>query len=307
MNIGIMTVNDFLFHPTMQLTQAAKKRGCHTILINPYQMLSGIQRCQFHYSIKDLPQSLDVVLPRQGSPMGDYGLALLRQFMHLGIPLINGLEGITIARNQYITLQTLAAAGLPVPDTFFITAEEGFHRAVEHLGGYPVIVKRMDGMGGDGVAMVRGHHEIAPLCDKLLEGKKGAVVQRFIPPDNRRDLRIFVIGKQVVGAMTLTPKKGEFRSNFHLDGQARSVELPREWEKMAIKAARACHLDIAGVDLIVAADGTPYIMEVNYSPGFRGLEEVTGVDVAEKIIDYVLLHIGVPRCHTDKKRQKGKQ
>ncbi len=289
MNIGIITVNDFSFHPTMRLTQAAKKRGCHTTVINPYQMLSGIQRGQFHYSIKDLPQTLDVVLPRQGSPMGDYGLALLRQFMHLGIPLINGLEGITIARNQYITLQTLTAAGLPVPDTFFITAEEGFHRAVESLGGYPVIIKRMDGMGGDGVAMVRTHHEIAPLCDKLLEGKKGAVVQRFIPPDNRRDLRIFVIGQQVVGAMSLTPKKGEFRSNFHLDGKARAIELPREWEEMAIKAAGACHLDIAGVDLIVAENGTPYIMEVNYSPCFRGLEEVTGVDVAEKIIDYVLL------------------
>ena len=291
MNIGIMTINDFSFHPTMRLTQAAKKRGGSTVLINPYQMLSGIQGCQFHYSIKDLPRPLDVVLPRQGSPMGDYGLALLRQFMHLGIPLINGLEGITIARNQYITLQTLAAAGLPVPDTFFITAEEKFHLAVEQLGGYPVIAKRMDGMGGDGVTLVQEDHDMAHLCSNLLEGKKGAVVQRFIPPDNRRDLRIFVIGNQVVGAMTLTPKRGEFRSNFHLDGQARSVELPQEWEKMAIKAARACHLDIAGVDLIVAANGAPYIMEVNYSPGFRGLEDVTGVDVAEKIIDYVLLRI----------------
>jgi ribosomal protein S6--L-glutamate ligase len=291
MNIGIMTVNDFSFHPTMRLAQAAKKRGCNTILINPYQMLSGIQRCQFRYSIKDLPQPPDVVLPRQGSPMGDYGLALLRQFMHLGIPLINGLEGISIARNQYITLQTLAAAGLPVPDTFFITAQEGFHRAVERLGGYPVIVKQIDGMGGEGVDRVKQGDDISHLCETLLKEKKGAVVQRFIPPENRRDLRILVVGDQVSGAMALTPKKGEFRSNFHLDGQAGPIDLSREWEEMAITAAKACHLEIAGVDLIVAADGTPYIMEVNYSPGFRGLEETTRIDIAGKIIDYVRLRM----------------
>ncbi len=291
MNIGILTVNDFSFHPTMRLCQAAKKRGCKIVLINPYRMMSGIEKGQFQYSIKNLPQTPDVVLPRQGSPMGDYGLALLRQFTHLGIPLINGLEGVTIARNQYITLQTLAAAGLPVPDTFFITAREGCLRAVESLGGYPVIVKQMDGMGGEGVAMVKHPREIDPLCEKRLQDKKGMVVQRLIPPDHRRDLRILVAGGQVVGAMALTPKKGEFRSNFHLNGQARAVDLSSQWEELALKAAAACHLEIAGVDLIVTSDNTPYLMEVNYSPGFRGLEQVTGIDIAGRIIDYVRLRL----------------
>ena len=287
MNIGIMTVNDISFHPTRRLTQAAEKKGHTTILINPYQMLSSIEQGRFQYFMEDLSQMPDVVLPRQGSPMGEYGLALLRQFMHLGIPLINGLAGITIARNQYITLQTLAAAGLPVPDTFFITAEAGFHRAVERLGGYPVIVKQMDGMGGEGVDLIRQGNDIKGLCEKRLEAKKGLVVQRLIAPHQRRDLRILVVGNQVAGAMALTPKKGEFRSNFHMDGKARSIDLSPQWEEMAIKAARACHLEIAGVDLIVAADGTPYIMEVNYSPGFRGLEGVTGIDIAGKIINYI--------------------
>jgi len=291
MNIGIMTVNDFSFHPTMRLTQAAENRGCNIILINPYEMLSSIDQGKFKYVIKELDHPPDVVLPRQGSPMGSYGLSLLRQFIHLGIPLINGLDGITISRNQYITLQTLAGANLPVPDTFFITAEEGFYPAVECLGGYPVIVKKMDGMGGDGVSLVKRGEDIAPLSQPLFRDKKGAVVQRFIPPENRRDLRILVVGNEVIGAMALHPGKGEFRSNFHLNGQARAVNLSREWEKMAIQATRACHLDIAGVDLIVTAQGTPYIMELNYSPGFRGLEAATHVDVAGKIIDYVCLRM----------------
>ncbi|GAB6145999.1 ATP-grasp domain-containing protein [Desulfocicer niacini] len=287
MKIGIMTVNDISFHPTRRLTQAAEKKGYRTILINPYRMLSGIEQDRFKYFIEDLSQMPDVVLPRQGSPMGEYGLALLRQFMHLGIPLINGLDGITIARNQYITLQTLAAAGLPVPDTFFITAETGFHRAVEHLGGYPVIVKQMDGMGGEGVDLVKKGDDIKGLCEKQLKDKKGLVIQQLISPDHRTDIRILVVGNQVAGAMALTPKEGEFRSNFHMDGKARSIDLSPQWEDMAIKAARACRLEIAGVDLIVAANGTPYIMEVNYSPGFRGLEGVTGIDIAGKIVDHI--------------------
>jgi len=282
-----MSVNDLSFPPTIRLTQAAEARGCKTVLINPYRVLSGIEQGKFQYFVENFSHPPDVVMPRQGSPMGDYGLALLRQFMHLGIPLINGLKGITIARNQYITLQTLAAAGLPVPDTFFITAEAGFHRAVERLDNYPVIVKQMDGMGGEGVNLVKQGDDISSLCEKGLKGKKGLVVQRFINPDHRRDLRILVVGNQVAGAMVLTPRRGEFRSNFHLNGQARPVQMSRQWEKMAITAARACHLEIAGVDLIVGADSSPYIMEVNYSPGFRGLEGVTGIDIAGKIIDYV--------------------
>ena len=291
MNIGIMTINDFSFHPTMRLLEAAENRGCSTLLINPYKMLSGIDQGNFQFAVKDLDHPPDVVLPRQGSPMGDYGLTLLRQFMHLGIPLISGLKGITIARNQYITLQTLAGVGLPVPDTFFITAEEGFHRAVKWLGGYPVIVKKVDGMGGEGVSLVNREEDIASRCQALLMDKKGAVVQRFIPPKNRRDLRILVVGNEVIGAMALHPGEGEFRSNFHLNGQARSVTLPGAWGKMAIQATRACHLEIAGVDLIVTAQGIPYIMEINYSPGFRGLEAATHVDIAGKIIDYVIQRI----------------
>ncbi len=151
MNIGILTVNNFTFHPNMRLKQAAEKQGHHIILINPYNMLSEITGNRLDFSIKDIGKKSDVIMPRQGAPMGDYGLVLLRQFMQTGIPLINGLAGITIARNQYITLQALALANLPVPDTIFITTRETFPKAVERLGGYPVVVKRIDGMGGDGV------------------------------------------------------------------------------------------------------------------------------------------------------------
>jgi len=66
------------------------------------------------------------------------------------------------------------------------------------------------------------------------------------------------------------------------------VELLPEWEEIALKAADALGLEIAGVDLIVDADGKVRVIELNYSPGFSGLEAATGLDIAGRIIDYVV-------------------
>ena len=287
MNIGILTVNDFNFHPNMRLKQAAEEQGHHVILINPYNMLSEITNNRFNFSIKDIDQKLDVIMPRQGSPMGDYGLVLLRQFMQSGIPLVNGLTGITIARNQYITLQALASAGLPVPDTIFITRPQSFSQAVDKLGGYPVVIKQVDGMGGDGVIKADKKQDGIDFLDKHLKKRRGVIVQQFFAPENRVDVRLLVIGDSVAGTMQLKPRNDEFRANIHQNARARVIEPSEEQIKMAVASARACRLEIAGVDLIVANDCDPRVIEVNYSPGFKGLEAATGIDIAKQFIDYV--------------------
>ena len=287
MNIGILTVNNFNFHPNMRLKQAAEEQGCHIILINPYNMLSEITNNRFNFSIKNISEKLDVIMPRQGSPMGDYGLVLLRQFMQNGIPLVNGLTGITIARNQYITLQALAPAGLPVPDTIFITRPQAFSQAVDKLGGYPIVIKQVDGMGGDGVIKADKEQDGITFLDKHLKERKGVIVQQFFAPENRVDVRLLVIGDKVAGAMQLKPRNDEFRANIHQNARARVTEPSEEQIEMAVASARACSLEIAGIDLIVENDCDPRVIEVNYSPGFKGLEAATGLDIAKQMIDYV--------------------
>ncbi len=287
MNIGILTVNNFDFHPCMRLKQAAEEQGHHVILINPYNMLSEITGNRSDFSIKDMDQKIDVIMPRQGSPMGDYGLVLLRQFMQSGIPLVNGLTGITTARNQYITLQALASAGLPVPNTIFITSRKAFARAVDKLGGYPVVIKQVDGMGGDGVIKADKEQDGIIFLDKHLKERRGVIVQQFFDPEKRVDVRLLVIGDKVAGAMLLKPRKDEFRANINQNARAGPTEPSEEQIKTALESTRACHLEIAGVDLIVQKDCTHRVIEVNYSPGFKGLEAVTGVDIAKQIIDYV--------------------
>ncbi|MFH2091573.1 MAG: RimK family alpha-L-glutamate ligase [Pseudomonadota bacterium] len=299
MNIGILTINDFNFHPNLRFAQAAKERGHEIILINPYKMLSTLNNDEFGFSVSKMVKIPDIILPRQGSPMGDYGLCLMRQFEQMGIALVNGLEGVTIARNQYITLQALAASRIPVPSSCFITEKINFSEAIDFLGGYPVVVKQVDGMGGEGVIKVDRLEQAFPFLDRQLKEKKGIIVQTFIPPEGRMDIRLLVVGKKVVGTMKLEPGKHDFRANIHQNGQAEAIEPSPLWIDLAVNAATACCLEIAGVDMIVEKNGLPKILEVNYSPGFKGLEAATGLDIAGKIIEYVDLKL-------NKKKQAGK-
>ncbi len=286
MKIGVLTVKDRHFHPNMRLAQAASGLGHSLSLVNPYRMMSGICDNCYEFDIDGKKRVPDLVLPRQGSPMGDYGLAIIRQFEHMKVPLVNGLCGVTIVRNQYITLQTLAAAGLRVPNTFFLTAKNQLSQALDRLGGFPVILKLVNGMGGDGVVKAQNYDEAETFLDRHLPQKQGIVVQQFYPPRGRCDIRLFVVGSEVVGAMALTPKDDDFRANIHQNGSARHYLPDRAVEKMAVSAAKVCHLDIAGVDLIIEKDGTPRVLEVNYSPGFKGIETVTGSDIATRVIHY---------------------
>jgi len=220
--------------------------------------------------------------------MGEYGFVVLRQFQAMGIPLVNGLEGVTIARHQFITLQTLSGAGIRVPDSCFVTRADSFFTAVAQLGGYPVVVKQPAGMGGDGVVKIDDRSGAKKCVANLLDPVKGLVVQRFFPPGGRLDARILVIGGRVAGAVQLTPASSDFRTNIHQNGQARGFDPPEAWADMAVSAARVCSLDIAGIDMMVEKGGLPHVVEVNYSPGFRGLEAATGKDIAQKIIAHVL-------------------
>src|SRR5205085_4471851 len=96
-------------------------------------------------------------------------------------------------------------------------------------------------------------------------------------------LRALVVGDRVVGAMRREARKGEFRSNLHRGGLGVKADLERPYAEAAVRAARVLGLSVAGVDLLESDDG-PKVMELNSSPGFEGLEQATGLDIAGAII-----------------------
>lgn len=295
MNIGIISVRGFDYHPTRRLHEAALERG-HTIaLIHPYHVWPILKGGRYHFSEFPSIHSLDAVLPRQGATIGESCLALIRQLSLTNIPVINNFDAIWLAKNQFHTLMTLTAQRIPVLDSVFVNEPGGFPRAVKELDGYPVVVKEISGRQGSGVFLVKAPQEIQPLLERRFQPRKGLLVQKYIAPHGRRDIRVFVIGRQVIGAMELSPRAGDFRANFHLTGASRWVMLSAAMEASAIQAVDALGLEIAGVDIIIDPHNQFYILEVNYAPGFKGLEAATGLDIAGRMIDYV-----VDRVHHNK-------
>jgi ribosomal protein S6--L-glutamate ligase len=288
MNIGIITVRDSDYHPNRRLAEAAAQHGHKTILLHPYRLWPVLVENKPGVSGQTDVETLDVVLPRQGATIGDSCLAFIRHISLMGIPLVNDLDSILLARNQFQTLQVLAASRILVPDTLFVNSPEGFKPAIARLKGYPVVLKQVSGRQGKGVILVDNELHLDSAINDYLDKRKGLLVQRFIPPAGRKDIRVLVVGGKIVGAMELKPKRGDFRANYHLNQIGRSKIMSAKLEQLALKAASQLGLEIAGIDFIVTQEGKVLVIEVNYSPGFKGMEATTGFDIAAKIIKYVV-------------------
>lgn len=152
---------------------------------------------------------------------------------------------------------------------------------------FPIIVKSSVGKQGRLVFKVEDKKDLMAKIG-ILENEKDAIVAReFIP--NEGDLRIFVVGYKAVAAMKRIPKEGDFRSNISQGGRGEKFDFTKhaQIKKLAEIEAKTTGTEIAGVDVIINKDtGKPYILEVNANPQFEGLEKYTGVNVAQKIIEY---------------------
>jgi ribosomal protein S6--L-glutamate ligase len=282
--IGIITIRGASYHPNCRLLQAARAAGHQGMLIHPYRLWPGMAKGQLGLTSEHASPLPHIVLPRQGAQIGDACLALIHHFQLMGIPLINDLNAVFIARNKFLTQQVLAAAGLPCPDTVFVNDKSGFDHAVDRLGGYPVVVKPVSERQGEGVLRVTDQTDARQRALPALDRHRGLMVQRYLPPENRRDIRALIIGGECSCAATLFPPEGDFRANFHLGSDIRPATLSDELEQTAVAAAKAVGCDVAGVDMMVNAENRPFIVEVNYSPGFKGMESANGMDIAGRII-----------------------
>jgi ribosomal protein S6--L-glutamate ligase len=147
-------------------------------------------------------------------------------------------------------------------------------------------MKLLSGTQGIGVMRVRDAKEAGPIIDTLSELDQMICLQKFLPNPGE-DIRVFVIGEEIVGAMKRKAASHEWRSNIHMGGQGIPHKPSKAETETAVRAAEAVGVEIAGVD-IISFDEEPYVIEVNASPGFRGLLAATGVNAAHKMAEYAL-------------------
>ena len=287
MLIGVLSVKNHRYHPNRRLMEAAKALNHQAVLVHPGRLFMGVDDQGLRIGHLRRHFQADVILPRLGATIKEYGLTMIRHLELLGIPVINNYQSILLARNKFLSLQTLFKSGVPIPESAYASNWSNFERAAAKLGGCPLVIKAPNSRQGRGVFLIDSIQKHRPLLNSFLDRGQGLLIQKYSPPEKRRDIRIMVVGKKVVGAMSLIPRKGDFRANIHLKGRADKVLLTKAMSNLAIRSVKALGLAISGVDMIEEDDGMLRVVDVNYAPGFKGLERCTGKDVAIEIIKYV--------------------
>lgn len=196
------------------------------------------------------------------------------------VPVVNPPDAVEDTLHKYSAGVRLAEAGLPVPDAYFGRAHRTFEDWVEYLP-ERVAHKPTIGTNGQGISVVSADSTVNP---KIRNGQ--SFLQEFLETGETRpsDIRVYVVGGRIVGAMRRRAPEGEWRTNVALGGDVTDVsrELGPEPRRIAIDAVDVLGLDTAGVDLMVN-DGEWYVLEVNATAGFKGLFEATRTSPAPYI------------------------
>jgi len=296
LKLAILSRNPKLYS-TSRLVEAAKAAGTEVAVLDTLHCVVNLSKKRpevWHGGQAVI--GFDGVIPRIGASITFYGLAVLRQFEMMGVFPANESQAIARSRDKLRSLQLFSRHDIGIPPTAFARSRDEVRRAIGKVGGAPIILKLLEGTQGVGVILAESVKSAESVLDAMHSLKQNILIQKFIKESRGIDYRAIVVGGEVVAAMERRAVEGEFRSNIHRGGSARPVDLDDDYRRTAVAAAEVLGLNIAGVDMMPSDDG-PMVLEVNSSPGLEGIEGATGLDVAGRMVQFVIDHAphGSPR------------
>lgn len=291
MLIYILSRNEKLYS-TKSLVAAVEKSGNRVRVIDYLKLTIEIMKdeLKMHYEGKELEKP-HAVIPRIGASHTFFGTSIVRHFEAMGVFVANGSLAITRSRDKLRSHQILSKHGVDIPRTVFASNKSTAKDIIALAGGVPLVVKILEGTQGVGVVLIENQKSAKSVLDAFYGMSVNFLVQEFIEEAGGSDVRAFIVGGKVVGAIKRTGAEGDFRSNLHQGGTAVKYKLSKEEKATALKAAKATGLSVCGVDMIPSKRG-PLVMEVNSSPGLEGIETFTQKDIAGSIIKYIIESIG---------------
>lgn len=272
-------------YTTSRLVAEGETRGHVVEVIDTTRCYMAINASapEVHYDGQRLPR-YDAVIPRIGASITPYGTAVIRQFETIGTFCVNPSDGITASRDKLQAHQVLARHRINMPATAFAASPKDTVNLIELVGTAPLIVKLLESTHGKGVVLAETKKAAESVISAFRGLKANFLVQDFIKEAAGADIRCLVINGKVVAAIKRQAPEGEFRSNLHQGGTAKTVRITKEERDVAVRAARAFRLNLAGVDILRSDEG-PKILEINSSPGLEGVERATGKNLAGLLFD----------------------
>lgn len=295
LTIGVLASNISLYS-NRRLLEAGEERGHQMQFLNVkhcYMKLDSGEPA-VHYRGGRVVGNLDAIIPRIRPSVTFYGAALTRHFEAMGVLALNSAAAILQSRDKLHALQIMLRKGLDVPTSGFANSPVDTADLIDMVGGAPLVVKLLEGTAGSGVVLAETRKAAESTINAFKTLSANLLVQEFIKEAAGRDLRCFVVDGRVVASMERVAAEGEFRANLHQGGTAHVVKITADERSMAVRAAKALGLKVAGVDIIRSKKG-PLLLEVNSSPGLEGIEEATGKDVAGSMIAAIERSLGWQR------------
>jgi RimK family alpha-L-glutamate ligase len=270
------------------LLGALNARGHETLAIPATRLLSAVdEHGEAHVLGPDghVLDGLDLLIIR-GLPRGSLEQVIFRvDALHvltaLGVRCVNTPRAIERTVDKSWASATLAQAGVPTPPTVVCERFDDAMAAFDQLGG-DVVVKPLFGAMGNGIVRLEDR-DLAHRVFRALELERGVYyVQRTVAPAGRRNLRVLVVAGEVAGAMERVTDS--WRANVARGARPRSVVLGEHERRLALAAAAALEVDVAGVDLLVDPDGDVVVLEVNGIPGWQALQSVSEDDLTPRVV-----------------------
>ena len=263
------------------LEELEKHAGVEVVRINDGDMF---------FDIHELPEQVDVLFERSISY--SRGLYISRIFEAHGVPVVNSSIVAERCGDKYITSQILATNGIPTPRVLMAFDEESALRAIEAMG-YPCVLKPVVGSWGRLLAKVENRHMAESLIEhKATLGVNHQVfyIQEYIHKPGR-DIRAFVVGEEAICAIYRSSEN--WITNTARGGIATNCPITEEIAELCHRAARVVGGGLLALDLFETENGLT-INEINHTMEFRNSIATTGVNIPQKMVEYVLASVRVP-------------
>lgn len=287
MKIGLLTRNSDAWCST-QLQKAMIGRGVEPFSFSFSSIVARIARTPLVTidGINALEELRGIIVRPIGRGSLDeiiFRLDVLHTLERNGLLIINPPSAIEKSVDKYYTLTLLEEEGIPTPPTIVTESADHAIEAFHELGG-DIVMKPLFGSRGMGICRV-SDPDVANRIFRTLNFTHNVLyIQKFVP-HGTKDIRAFVVGDRVVAAMQ---RRAEgWKTNVSLGAKPVPFKPPQEVEEMTVRATEKLGCRVAGVDVLEGKDGY-MVNDLNSQPGFRGLQSVTKVKIADRIIDYIL-------------------